>query len=151
MLTLLRNSINRNRINLTSEFLSDLFWFQKFLPCFNGVTMFRRMNIPYQETLYLDTCLSGMGGIWSNRVFSCPVLRVPGVKFHINHLEVFNIVLALRLWGQFWANASVCVRCDNLAVVQVVQNYKTKDNILASCMRLKYLVHMRSIKHRSYC
>ena len=45
---------------------------------------------------------------------------------------MFNIVLALRLWGKFWSNASVCIRCDNLAVVQVVLNLKTKDNILAA-------------------
>ena len=94
MLALLRSSTNRNRINLT-EFFSDLSWFQNFLPQFNRVTMFRRLDIPYQETLHLDACLSGMGGIWSNRVFSCPVLVIPRVKLHINHLEMINIVLAL--------------------------------------------------------
>ena len=72
-------------------------------------------------------------------------MKIPGTKLHINHLEMFNIVLALRLWGKFWAIASVCIRCDNLAVVQVVQNSKTKDSILAACV---YLVHMCHVEHK---
>ena len=135
MLGHLRSSKNTKRIRLTSEFFSDLEWFLKFLPHFNGITMFKRLTIPSQETIHLDACLSGMGGIWSNRVYSCPALTIPGTKLHINHLDMFNIVLALRLWGRLCANASVCIRCDNLAVVQVVQNLRTKDNILAACVR----------------
>ena len=132
MLGLLRSSKNTKRIRLKAEFFSDLEWFLKFLPHFNRITMFKRLDVPSQETIHLDACLSGMGGIWSNRVYSCPAMAIPGTKLHINHLEMFNIVLPLRFWGKFWANASVCVRCDNLAVVQVVQNLKTKDNILAA-------------------
>ena len=61
MLALLRSSTNSNRIKLTTELFSDLSWFQKFLPQFNGFTMFRRLDIPYQETLHLDACPSGIG------------------------------------------------------------------------------------------
>ena len=50
------------------------------------------------------------------------------MKLHTNHLEMLNIVVA------YWANASVCIRCDNLAVVQVVNNHKTKDTILGACI-----------------
>ena len=140
ILGLLRESTNRNRIKLTKEFFADLQWFVKFLPHFNGVTIFKRTVIPSQETLFLDACLTGMGGIWSNRVYSYPVFTIPGVKLHINHLEMLNIVVALRLWGHWWANASVSIRCDNLAVVQVVNTHKTKDAILAACVRNIWLI-----------
>ena len=96
--------------------------------------MFKRLELPSQETIHLDDCLSGVGGIWSNGVYSCPAVTIPGTNLHINHLEMFNIVLALRLWGKFWANASLCIRSSNLAVVQVVQNLRTKDSILAACV-----------------
>ena len=46
--------------------------------------MFRSVDVPCQQTLHLDACLSSMGDIWSNRVFSCPALVIPGVKLHIN-------------------------------------------------------------------
>ena len=53
---------------------------------------------------------------------------------------MLNIVVALRLWGHWWANASVSIRCDNLAVVQVVNTHKTKDAILAVCVRNIWLI-----------
>ena len=96
--------------------------------------MFKRLELPSQETIHMDACLSGMGGIRSNRVYSCPAVTIPGINLHINHLEMFNIVLVLRLWGQFWSNASVSIRSDNLAVVQIVQNLRTNNSILAACV-----------------
>ena len=75
--------------------------------------------------------------VWGayNRVFSCLVLAIPGVKLHKNYLEMLKIVLALRLWVQFWPNSSVCIRRDILAVVQVVQSNRTKDSIPSACLR----------------
>ena len=75
-----------------------------------------------------------------NRVYSCPAFTIPGVKLHINHLEMLNIVVALRLWGHWWANASVSIRCDNLAVVQVVNSHKNKDAILGVCVHNIWLI-----------
>ena len=103
----------------------------------------------YVLYFYLSGCLPiRHGGIWINRMYSCPAVIIPCTKLHINHLEMFNIVLALRLWGQYWTNTSVWIRCDNLAVVQVVQNLKTKDNILAACVHNIY-VYMCFVEHRS--
>ena len=53
----------------------------------------------------------------------------------IVHWEMFNILLALRVWGDLWKNSLVRFYCDNLAVVQVVQTSKTKDPFLAACIR----------------
>ena len=59
--------------------------------------MCKEVDIPHQEALHSDACISAMGGIWSDKVYSCPVLVILGVKLHINHLEMLNIVVALRL------------------------------------------------------
>ena len=32
---------------------------------------------------------------------------------------MFNIVIALRIWGRFWKHSQVDIHCDNMAVVQV--------------------------------
>ena len=47
------------------------------------------------------------------------------------HLEMFNIVIALRTWGSYWCHSTNTVNCDNLGVVFVVKTSKTKDPFLA--------------------
>ena len=37
------------------------------------------------------------------------------------HLEMLNIMVALEIWGQHWENKRVEIKCDNLAVVLVLQ------------------------------
>ena len=140
ILHLFRTSAGKRRIKLTPEFFLDIKWFQKFLPDFNGITFFHKQSLPHQETLHLDASLTGLGGIWSNRVYSSPILDIPGFDLKIVHLEMINILIALRLWGQFWKHSIVKIFCDNQAVVQVVTTSKTKDPCLAACIRNIWLV-----------
>ena len=53
---------------------------------------------------------------------------------------MFNILLALRVWGDFWQHSTVSLFCDNLAVVQVVETGKTKDPFLTACIRNIWLI-----------
>ena len=53
---------------------------------------------------------------------------------------MFNILLALRVWGNHWRHFIVKSHCDNLAVVQVVQTSKTKDPFLAACIRNIWMI-----------
>ena len=50
------------------------------------------------------------------------------------------LVIALRMWGAFWANSIVTAHCDNSAVVQVVDNGRTRDLFLAACIRNIWLL-----------
>ena len=58
----------------------------------------------------------------------------------IVHWEMFNILLALRIWGHYWSNSIVEIHRDNLAIVQVVSTSKTKDPFLAACIRNIWLL-----------
>ena len=140
ILDLFRANSGKKRIKLTPEFFLDIKWFQKFLPDFNGITFFDKPSLPEQDTLHLDASLTGLGGIWSNRVYSTPVIDIPGFDFKIVHLEMINILVALRLWGKFWKHSTVKIFCDNQAVVQVVATNKTKDPCLAACIRNIWLI-----------
>ena len=53
---------------------------------------------------------------------------------------MFNILQALRVWGNHWRHSIVKFHCDNLAVVQVVQTSKTKDPFLAACIRNIWMI-----------
>ena len=93
-----------------------------------------------QEPGFLDACLTGMGGVLWDRVYATPIHNLGGLQLKIVHLEMLNIVIALRTWGSFWCYSNITVYCDNLGVVFVVKTGKTKDPFLALCVRNIWLL-----------
>ena len=75
-----------------------------------------------------------MGARWGSQVYA---LSIPlgYLDLQIVHLEMLNILAALRVWQQPWANKKVAIACDNLAVVQVLNSGKTRDLTLAAIAR----------------
>ena len=128
------------RYKKKKKFHRDLEWFLTFLPEFNGITYIDRNEIPDNRTLYIDGCLTGLGGIWGQQVYATPVSPIIGQTLKITHLEMLNVVVDLRLWATEWAYSAVKLFCDNLAVVQVVQTRKTRDSFLAACIRNIWLL-----------
>ena len=60
--------------------------------------------------------------------------------FHITHFEMVNVLVCLKNWAQEWANKSVTLFVDNMAVVTVCNTGYTKDKFLASCIRNIWMV-----------
>ena len=140
ILELFRNNFNKKKIHLTKDFFSDIAWFQAFLPHFNGATTFNKPQVGGGIPLYLDASLTGIGAIWADQVYSAPVPCIPGFVLKIVHLEMWNIVIALRVWGHFWKHSSIVVNCDNEACVHVIATSRTKDPFLALCIRNLWLI-----------
>ena len=113
----------------------DLNWFICFLPKFSGSAKIFKSDILEGNSLHVDACMTGIGGIWNNRVYAAPVPAYVDFQPNITHLEMLNILIALRLWAQEWAGSSVTFHCDNLAVVQVVNSGKTRATFLSACIR----------------
>ena len=87
----------------------------------------------------LDACLTDLGGRCENRVCH---LKIPK---HYNNLgivqlEMVNILVAVRLFGRMWQHKCVLIKCDNMAVVQVLKTEKTRDPFLATCARNIWMV-----------
>ena len=53
----------------------------------------------------------------------------------ITHLEILNILLAIRTWHLQWSGKTILVHCDNQAVVSILESGRTKDPILAAIGR----------------
>ena len=132
MLELLRFAQDRQKILLTPEFKRDLRWFAKFLPTYNGVSLYDHRKV--DTTLELDACLTGFGGCCGNLVYHLPIQR-GFMNWTIVHLEMVNILIAVRLFKHQWASHKVLIRCDNQAVVSVLRSGKTRDPYLAACAR----------------
>ena len=56
-------------------------------------------------------------------------------KFSIVHLEMLNILVAVRVWGKNWKNKRILIKCNNQAVVFVLKTGKTQDLTLAAIAR----------------
>ena len=132
MLELLRSAYGRSKIPLTPDFKRDLGWFAKFLPTYNGVSLYDHK--PIGLTLELDACLTGFGGRCGRSIYHLPIVR--GFRqWTIFHLEMVNILIAIRLFKSLWKGKKVLIKCDNEAVVSVLKTGRTRDPYLAACGR----------------
>ena len=134
MLQVLRSHHNSHRFTLTPEFFQDLCWFNTFLDQYNGVTYFDNKT-PH----HLDASLLGMGATFANMVYTLPIPQ-HCQHLHITQLEMLNVVVALKVWGSIWSDKVIDIKCDNLAVVEVLTSGKTKDTFLATCARNIWLI-----------
>ena len=118
LLEFLRSMEDEGQTALTMEARRDINWFQKFMPTFNGVIFFDQR--PVNCAIELDASLRGLGARWDSRIYTL-TLPLGCLDMNIAHLEILNILVALRVWHQFWANKNVAIACDNEAVVYVLK------------------------------
>ena len=132
MLDTLRSHFGKEDILLDQNFHRDLNWFIKFLPYFNGVVFFN--HALFRMIIELNACLEGLGAICQNQVYS---IKIPKnfENYGIVHLEMLNILVALRVWCHQWATHRILLKCDNQAVVSVLNSGKTHDLTLGVMAR----------------
>ena len=94
---------------------------------------------PVSDIAYLDISLTRLGCCFNNLVYTLPV-PVGFNKYTIVHLEMINVLVALKLWAQAWANKRVRLYCDNQAVVHVLSTGNTRDAVLGACARNIWLL-----------
>ena len=56
-------------------------------------------------------------------------------QWHISALEALVIVIAAKQWGKAWKGKIILVRCDNEAVVHLLNTGKSKCPLLLRCAR----------------
>ena len=115
----------------------DLFWWSKFLPDYNGVSMMavERWSV-VGAVIATDACLEGCGGVGLGEYFHSPFPKwIQRKAFHINALELLTIVVALRIWGHKLTGKRILIHCDNLSSVQVLNSGSTRDSYMQACLR----------------
>ena len=130
MLDLLRRNYDKASIELTSSFRRDLRWFDRFWVRFNGVAMYSHKYCDH--TVELDACLTGIGGVWNYYVYHLPNL-LNYLNLNIVHLEMLNILVAVRAFAAHWSHKKILIKCDNAAVVRVLPHSRTKDAFFGAC------------------
>ena len=127
MLQFLRDNYNSNYIK-TLQFHCDLNWFHVFLNQCNGVTFFDNKPVVYQ--VYLHASFGDAGAF--GPLVCAQLLGNHFQHLHIMQLEMLNVVIALKVSSQLWANKKVKIFCDNSAEVEVLNTGKTKDPFLVT-------------------
>ena len=126
-----------HHVRLTSEFRKDICWWQAFLPRYNGISLIPTTPWSVPDAVFAtDACLTGCGGVSSTEFFHSVFPDfVLTVCTAIHHLELLVVMVAVRLWGQHWRGRRIQLFCDNEAVVSVINSGRTRDAVLATCLR----------------
>ena len=128
--------MDRERIPMSEPVQRDINWFLKFVKSFNGTATYIHTKLYSTDCIQLDACLTGIGGRFNECVYTYQFRHneIPSM-FTIVHLEMWNVLVALRLWGHMWAKKQIIIECDNEAVVSVVNSGVTKDTGLGALVR----------------
>ena len=144
MLENLREAPRRGTETLSLGFKKDLRFFIDLWPKYNGVRLLAKQDIECQGELELDACLTGCGAYNGSQFYS---ERFPddllAVQHSIAHLELLNIVVAVRTWAELWAHQRVAVQCDNMNACLAVRSGRTRDRFMQACVR--ELFHLSTV------
>ena len=136
MLITLREAPKRGSESLSWGFKQDLQFFLDLLPHFNGIRILDKADIEFQDSLELDACLTGCGACTDTLYYSerFPA-RVVDRGHSIAHLELLNVVVAVKVWCGQWSGRRVRILCDNSNACCAAQSGRSRDIFIQMCVR----------------
>ena len=140
MLDNLRETGPTGSTSLSCQFKQDVQFFLDLLPLFNGRKLTAKQLLPYQHQVELDACLTGCGAVAGEQFYATPFPEWVQEEGHtIAHLELLNIVVAVKVWGDRWSGWTVQIYCDNANSVFVLQTGRSRDLFMRGCAREIFL------------
>ena len=135
MLQLLRET--RNIATLSNEFKKDIDWWKKFLPDFNGISLlWLDDNTEPGAIISTDSCLNGVGGTCEKEYFHYKFDDwTKSITSHITQLEIFTVMLGIKLWATKCSGLAIKVNCDNQGTVAIINSGRTRDSFMLDCLR----------------
>ena len=127
------------RLNLAAR--SDILWWHTFIDGWNGLSMMQSSKLQDPDII-LTSDASGSWGCGA--YFASHWLQYPWSPqtrdYHITIKELLPIVLAAAVWGKYWENKAILCRCDNEAVVHIVNTGTSRDPVAMGLMRCLYFI-----------
>ncbi len=126
-----------HRVRLNAGFRSDLKWWACFLPIWNGSCPVSSilLSMPSVELTSDASGSWGCGAYTSQGHWFQLPLPESWSGIHITIKELLPIVLGVAVWGEMWQGMSVSCRCDNAAVVAIVNSGRSKVDRAMHLMR----------------
>ena len=131
-------------VHLTADFRSDLAWWCCFLDTWNGKSMMQAI-VPVQApniTVTTDASGSwGCGAFWleAHQWIQCS-WQGAWREVPIHTKELLPIVLAVATWGPQWRNSRILIKCDNMAVVNIISRSTSRDHLVMHLLRTLHFI-----------
>ena len=135
-LLMMRREMEEVGYALTEGAMDDMKWFLCFLRDFNGIGIIHSCKVP-TVTWFMDSSLVGGGALWKGRFFISFKWPVEVVKWQlsINDLELFNVLVSLRIWKTLLKGLTGRIWCDNHTSVKSLFSGKARNGFMAACLR----------------
>jgi hypothetical protein len=140
MLATLRQCSPTGHTPLPPAFQKDVQWFKKYLPATNGVYLLPAMERDTQH-VWVDSSLQACGGLFAKQCYHAmfpPSILTTDAE--ICHLEMVNVLVALRIWQHQLKDKQVHVHSDSAVTVAVLQSGRGRDELLLTCAREIWLL-----------
>ncbi len=123
-------------VRLTTCARSDLEWWFQFCSCWNGITMMSTVNKANPDITIISDASGNWGcGAWSGLDWFQLHWAGPITKYHITVKELVPIIIAAAVWGHNWKGKTIRARCDNAAVVSIVNSGTSRVHEAMHLMR----------------
>lgn len=149
LLNELRQMVRHRSYVVSEQVRLDLKWWWDFLPRFqSSYILWPEQFMEPGEILQTDSSKRAIGAICKNCYFHS---RFPdwmeAQDRNIADLEMLGVLFACKKWTQLLQKKKIVIRCDNMAVVEVINNGKTRSRFLQAALReLTMLCCLNSIE-----
>lgn len=128
-----------HHIRLNAEFKADMGWWQAFAPHWNGTSIL--VHQACAEVVVTSDASGFWGcGAWSGTAWFQVEWDDRTRNLGIAVKEMLPIIIAAATWGKLWSGCNVRARCDNAAVVAVVNARYSKEKLLMHMLRCLFFV-----------
>jgi hypothetical protein len=127
-----------HKIRLRAGVLSDIGWWLKFMPSFNGRAAI--ITTSAVVAVYTDACMEAGAGHWGSNWFHTEWRSEwPQVSdCHINEKEVLAAATAVALWGHRWQDHTVYIFSDNTVTVSSINKSTSKNSKVMEAIRFLF-------------
>lgn len=117
-------------IRLTAPTRSDIEWWHRYCASWNGTSMVNKTKPEADVSIVSDASGSwGCGAIHGASWFQLKWAGLGSAKDqNITVKELLPIVVAAALWGVQWTGKTVRAKCDNMAVVMMVNSRTSRES-----------------------
>ena len=151
--TFLRRLINLIDLRPANSFLhlnlaarSDILWWRSFIESWNGLSMMQPSRIQNPDIVLTSDASGSWGcGAYYNSHWLQYQWSHFTVDYDITAKELLPIVFAAAIWGREWENKSILCRCDNEAVVHIINTGTSRDPIAMGMIRCLSFISASSL------
>ncbi|XP_077977571.1 uncharacterized protein LOC144433135 [Glandiceps talaboti] len=125
-------SAKTHHVRLDSGAKADITWWSNLSDIFNGTAFFIEEQQLPQQVFIIDASSTGGAGLYASDWFYTrwSADHIDIEHMHINHKELFTVLMACRRWHTYWDKRHIVVYTDNKTTMYII-NSGTSRNMQA--------------------